>query len=58
MIVELTEENGQTVFINSENIVRFSRDGETTSIKTTDGQWVHVKDKPDYISSVINAWKK
>ncbi|EPT8337881.1 flagellar FlbD family protein [Enterobacter hormaechei] len=58
MIIELTEENGQKVYINSDNIVRFNHESGFTSIKMVDGQWVNVKDNPDYISSKINNWGK
>lgn len=54
MIVELTDVNGEKIYINSDHIVRFNGNTGYTSIRTADGQWINVKDDPDYISSKIN----
>ncbi len=54
MIIELMDLNGEKIFINVDHIIRFSASISYTSIRTTEGQWINVKQSPEYIVNKIN----
>ena len=54
MIIELMDLNGHKIYINVDHIVRFSASTTHTTIQTTEGEWINVKQGPDYIAEKIN----
>ncbi|MDP9766963.1 hypothetical protein FJP64_14025 [Kosakonia cowanii] len=58
MIIELMDLDGEKIFINVDHIIRFSASIGYTSIITTEGQCINVKQSPESIAHKINNWGK
>ncbi|MFP2422208.1 hypothetical protein ACLEXA_11800 [Pseudescherichia vulneris] len=58
MIIELTDPQGQPIYINSDHIIRFKTVARYTEIIVTGEQGFSVQESAKTIQETVNRWPK
>lgn len=56
MIIQLTSNSGQPIFINRDHIISFKSTGHYTEIVLTNEKTVSVQEKPAHVNEQLNKW--